>query len=133
MTAEVSPIFPTGDQADETVRRTIDALIKGRGFTRDEVANLAGIDRATLYRRLAGEGSRQAFRGGEIAALARVLNVKVADIYEGLGGVFVPPPGPPDGTPGRSDVTDTHRYLSEIHQMRGAPVLVPSAPLDAAA
>lgn len=100
MTAEISPTFPAGDQAqiDETVRRTIDALIKGRELTRDEAANRAGIDRATLYRRLAGKGSRQAFKAGEVATLARLLGVPVASIYDGLGGVFTPPPAP-DGLP----------------------------------
>ena len=99
MTADVSPIFPTGDQTDETVRRTVRALIEGRGLSRDDAASLAGIDRATLYRRLAGKGSQQAFKAGEVAALARVLNVKVSDLYEGLGGTFVPPPVPPTDGP----------------------------------
>ena len=94
MTAELTPSFPMGDQAqvDETVRRTIDALIRGRELTRDEAAIRAGIDRATLYRRLAGRGSQQAFKAGEVAALARLLDVPVASIYDGLGGVFTPPP-----------------------------------------
>lgn len=115
MTAEMSPNFPTGDQAqiDETVRRTIDALIRGRELTRDEAASQAGIDRATLYRRLAGKGSRQAFKAGEVAALAHILDVPVARIYDGLGGVFTPPPAPDATTVGRPGVQGTHRYPNE--------------------
>lgn len=110
MTAEVSALFPTGDQADETVRRTIDALVKGRGLTVEQAADMARINRATLYRRLGGKGSRQAFKAGEVAALARVLRVQIPEIYGGLGGVFVPPEPPPDGPPS-PDPGDTRRSL----------------------
>lgn len=100
MTAEVIRLFPTGEQADETVRRTIKGLIKGRQLRTDDVAAAVGIAHATLYRRLAGTGSKQAFSAGEVASLARYFGVPIEQIYTGLGGVFVPPD--PDGVPGTS-------------------------------
>jgi transcriptional regulator with XRE-family HTH domain len=97
MTAEVAPLFPTGDRADETVRRTVAALIEGRNLTVDQAAVMAGMTRATLYRRLSGKGSRQAFMAGEVASLARVLRVRIDQLYDGLGGTFVPPDDDPGG------------------------------------
>lgn len=103
MTAEVLELFPTGDEADDTVRQTIKALMKGRELSVEDIAPRLGMSPATLYRRLGGKGSREAFKAGEVASAARILKVKVGQIYDGLGGTF----GPGGGTPA-PDVTQRY-------------------------
>lgn len=125
MTAEVSPLFPTGDRADETVRRTIDALIRGRDLTVEQTAKMAGIHRSTLYRRLGGKGSRQAFTAGEVSALARALRVTIQDLYGGLGGTFVPPP-PDDGPPS----PDTRPTVGSVVTMSRSVEILPTASVN---
>lgn len=96
-------LFPTGEHADDTVRRTVDALIKGRGYHRDEVAEAAGISRSAFYRKMSGRGDKNTFSAGEVASLAAVLGVSVAQLFDGLGGTFVPPPNGGDGLRARRD------------------------------
>lgn len=93
MTAEVIQLFPTGELADDTVRRTIKALMHGRGITAENMAPSVNMTVATLYRRLGGSGSAQAFKAGEVASIANYFDVSVADLFGGLGGTFVPPDG----------------------------------------
>jgi transcriptional regulator with XRE-family HTH domain len=93
MTAEVVRVFPIGERADETVRRSIRALIEGRDLRKDDVAEAVGMTKATLYRRLGGHGSVQAFTAGEVATVAAYFGVSIESIYTGLGGAFLPPDG----------------------------------------
>lgn len=107
MTAEVIRLFPTGEDADETVRRSIKALMAAQGLTKEDVAPRAGMAVSTLYRRFTGKGSEQAFKAGEVASIAAVLGVDISVLYGGLGGSVVPPQ-PPRGGEGLSG---THGYL----------------------
>jgi transcriptional regulator with XRE-family HTH domain len=91
MTAQPSLTFPVGEQADETVRRSIKALIEGRGLDKGDVADATGMTRSTLYRKLSGEGSSKTFTAGEVATLAAFFEVPISAIYEGLGGAFLAP------------------------------------------
>lgn len=91
MTAEVIA-FPIGDNADDTIRATVRALLRGRGMSTEDLADAVGISHATMYRRLAAKGSKEAFKAGEVATVARILGVHVGQLYDGLGGTFVPPP-----------------------------------------
>ena len=106
MTTQVVPLFPTGAQAEDTIRGTVRGLLKGRGLSVDDIAPLAGMSASTLYRKLAGKGEKDAFKAGEVASLARVLKVEVGQLYSGLGGAFVP--SPPDG--GSSMATQRYAY-----------------------
>lgn len=92
--ANVTPLFVTGSASDETIRRTLRALLRGRGLTIEQVADAIGMNRATLYRRLAGYGAQQAFSGGEVASLASYLRVPVERVFSGMDGTFVPPTDP---------------------------------------
>ena len=109
MTAEIVELHPTGGQADDTIRRTVQALMKGKGVTVDQIARAAHMSRATFYNHMGGRGAQGAFKAGEVADIARFLGVEVSQLYDGLGGTFVPP-GPPDGgTPGTTSVADINR------------------------
>jgi transcriptional regulator with XRE-family HTH domain len=116
----VTPIFPIGDEADETVRRTIKALMKGRGLTTDQVARITGIGRSALYAKLSETG-RTPFKAGEVATLARLLRVRIDKIYDGLDGTFTPPSG---GGPGAG---------LYVLGKGGKPALLPPHPLILAA
>lgn len=84
MTAHVVSLQRAGrDRADETVRRSLKAEITLSGRSVEEIAEAAGMVAATLYRRLAGKGSQQAFYAGEVAVLAEILEVSIDDIYAG--------------------------------------------------
>jgi len=89
MSAEVLSPDQYQDRVNNTVRRTVAALIEGRGLDKDQVAKAVGMKRATMYRRLGGSGSMQAFGAGEVAALARYFNLPIGSFYDGLGGAFV--------------------------------------------
>lgn len=95
MTAEIVSLFPTGADAEDTIRATVRGLLKGRDLTVETVAPLVGMSPSALYRKLAGHGDKDAFKAGEVASLARVLEVRVDQLYDGLGGTFAP--RPPDG------------------------------------
>ena len=86
MAAQPQMIHTEAEMADETVRRSVLALIQGQRLRKDEVATATGIPRTTLYRRLAGEWSSSPFTAGEVAALATYFGVEVASIFGGLDG-----------------------------------------------
>ena len=86
MTAEVLTHPSAGAIADETVRRSVKALTKGRGVSTEDLARAIGMTPSTLYRRLAGKGSSQAFSAGEVALIAAALGIPITDLFSGLGG-----------------------------------------------
>jgi transcriptional regulator with XRE-family HTH domain len=90
MTAKVIELFPTGGLADDTIRHTINALVKGKGLRSEDVAAAAGLSRSTYFAKMSGKGSRQAFKAGEVALIAQYLGVHVSQLYDGLGGTFIP-------------------------------------------
>jgi hypothetical protein len=94
MTAHVVELRPWGDQADEIIRRTVRALMKGNGLNVETLAPLVSMSAATLYRRLAEKGKGREFKASEVADIARHFDVTVASLYDGLGGTFIPPSGP---------------------------------------
>lgn len=92
--------FPIGGRADDTIRRTIDALAKGKQLKPDDIAAAAGMSRSSYFSKLRARGSEKAFKAGEVAAIANYLDVQVSDLYDGLGGTFGPgPEGEPAGYP----------------------------------
>ncbi len=91
--------FPRGDVADDTIRRTVRALMHGRGLKVEDLADGIGMQRSTLYRRLSGNGRKQAFAAGEVADIAAFFGVPVGDLYDGLGGRFTPPAAPSTSAP----------------------------------
>lgn len=115
MTAE--PILvgtPRGAQADETVRRSIKALIHARGLDKREVADAVGMTRTTLYRRLAGHGSNQPFTAGEVAALADYFDVEIEALFSGLGGAVA---APLDAAERRADGRGARRNAAVLPRM----------------
>lgn len=104
-TARVFELFPTGPLADDTIRATIKALVEGKGLRPDDVARAAGMSRSTYFAKMSAKGKRNPFSAGEVASIAGFLRVHVSQLYDGLGGTFVPEPpdGPDGGVPG--DVT----------------------------
>lgn len=82
--------FPSGALADDTIRRTVSALVKGKGLSPDDVARAAGLSRSAYFSKMKAHGREKAFKAGEVAGMAEFLGVKVQDLYDGLGGTFVP-------------------------------------------
>lgn len=101
MTAQVIDLVPMGDRADDTIRRTIDAIVKGKGLRPDDVAAAAGMSRSTYFAKMAGHGTKNAFKAGEVALIANYLEVPVSKLFDGLGGTFIPPLPPEGGSNGR--------------------------------
>lgn len=97
MTADVIDLPPPRGRVDDTIRRTIKALAKGKGIKGDDLADLLGISRSAYFDKM-GDGHTNALTGGEIATIARRLGVKVERLYDGLGGTFAGDDDtPPDG------------------------------------
>src|SRR4029077_12651339 len=63
---------------------------KGKGLRSEDVAAAAGLSRSTYFAKMSGKGSRQAFKAGEVALIAQYLGVHVSQLYDGLGGTFIP-------------------------------------------
>lgn len=94
MTAEVIA-FPTPPElVDRTIRATIRALMEGKGLSKEDLAPRVGMSAATLYRKTTEKGPVP-FKAHEVALIASALGVRVSDLYDGLGGTFIPPS--PDG------------------------------------
>ena len=55
----------------------------GRGLKVEQLAAMAGMTPATLYRRFAGSGSTSAFTVGEVAQLADALGIAIPDLFAG--------------------------------------------------
>lgn len=88
--------------ADQTISRTIEALMHYRGVTRADLCRAVNLSSSSYYNRL--NGSR-AWTAAEVADAARLLGVPVQTLYEGLPGVGAPFPG------GMSTVT--HQYQAD--------------------
>lgn len=98
-TARVVELFPTGPLADDTIRHTIKALVEGKGIRPDDVARAAGMSRSTYFAKMAAQGEKNPFSAGEVASIAKCLGVSVSQLYDGLGGTFVPDPDGPRAAP----------------------------------
>lgn len=96
VSAGAHPESAAAELADDTIRRSVKALIAARAVTPDAVADAIGMTRSTFYRRVSGRGAP--FTGGEVQAIADVFEVPVADLFSGLGGVVVPLRGRRVGT-----------------------------------
>lgn len=81
--------FPS--DADRVIAATVRALASGYDESIDQVAAACAMTKSALYDRLKGA---RPFKASEVAALAFHFRVQVADLYDGLGGRFTPPPGP---------------------------------------
>lgn len=85
MTADVLNLNGSRRTADEeTVRRSIKALLARHDMNAEELAELSGMTRTTIYKRLApGPGPGQSLTLPEAIALARVFGVTVDDLVNG--------------------------------------------------
>jgi hypothetical protein len=78
------------ERADETVRRTIIALMQARSISCDELADDAGIPLSTLKRRLRSTGSSYAFTAGEVRSLAGHFGFESGNLFRYLDGRYQP-------------------------------------------
>lgn len=101
MTADVLNLSRSHRTADEeTVRRSIKALMARHDMNVEELAELSGMARTTIYKRLApGPGPGQSLALPEAIALARVFGVTVDDLINGRTdhGVLVRPTSTTNG------------------------------------
>lgn len=85
MTADVLPLHGARRSAEEDeARRSVKALLARHEMKVDELAELAGMTRTTLFKRLSPRASSgQSFTLGEIVAVAKVFGVSVDDLTHG--------------------------------------------------
>ncbi len=104
-----APLAGVAATADDTIRRSVRALIAARGQESEDVARAVGMTRATFYRRLSGRGAP--FTAGEVQAIADWFDVPVADLFSGLGGVVVPLRQRRSGIPAGAMTGSSGRYI----------------------
>ncbi len=75
-------------RTDDTIRRSVKALITAKGHDPDAVALGIGMARRTFYRRVSGNGAP--FTAGEVQTIADYFDVPVSDLFSGLDLVVVP-------------------------------------------
>ena len=85
MTADVLPLNGARRTAEEDqARRSVKALLARHEIKVEELAELAGMTRTTLFKRLSPRASSgQSFTLGEILAVAKVFGVTVDDLTAG--------------------------------------------------
>ena len=66
---------------DDTISRTVEALMHYRGVSRDELCDATGLSTSSYYNRI--KGSR-AWTATEVAAVAHLLGVGIDVLYSGL-------------------------------------------------
>lgn len=71
--------------------RVVEALLKGRGNTIDDLASAIDMKRSTLYNRLA----KGDWKFVELVAIAEALDEPFSSFIDGLGGRFLRPVGRP--------------------------------------
>lgn len=86
----VGPL-PEAGVVDETIRRTVVALLHGRSIRKEDLTAVLGCSRGTVFNKLAATDARP-FTASEVARLAVFFEVPITDLYDGLGGRFVAQP-----------------------------------------
>lgn len=66
-------------ELNKPVAENIDAIIKDKALNRPEIARRAGVSPRHLYDIIKG---RQLIKAQEIKAIAEVLNVEIADLFQ---------------------------------------------------
>lgn len=84
MTADVLAFTGGRDGRAQRIRNTVRTAIAARGVRVEDLAPQVGMTPATLWRRLGGKGSTQAFYADEIELIAEVLGFDIGDIYRGV-------------------------------------------------
>lgn len=99
MTADVIQLHSSRDDYEDQVRASIRAVMAARGLEVDDLAEMTGLSRSTLFGRFAGKGATRAFYAGEVRIIAEALGVSLEGIYTGRLDLSV-----------RGRSSDTHRY-----------------------
>jgi len=79
------------ERDDETVRRTVQAIMLRRGLDPQRVAEDVGIPVGALQHRLASSGSAYAFTAGETRALASYFGVEGGHLFQYMDRQYQPP------------------------------------------
>lgn len=85
MTADVIQLHSSRDDYEDQVRASIRAVMAARGLEVDDLAEMTGLSRSTLFGRFAGKGATRAFYAGEVRVIAEALGVSLEGIYTGRG------------------------------------------------
>lgn len=85
MTADVIQLHGSRDDYEDQVRASIRAVMAARGLEVDDLAEMTGLSRSTLFGRFAGKGTTRAFYAGEVRVIAEALGVSLEGIYTGRG------------------------------------------------
>ncbi len=75
----------TGSPVDRAIATAVNALREDRGLSVDQLAVYAGLNRASLYRKLKGD---YGWKATDVALLARYFDVEPNDLFSGkpVGG-----------------------------------------------
>lgn len=83
MTADVIQLHSSRDDYEDQVRASIRAVMAARGLEVDDLAEMTGLSRSTLFGRFAGRGATRAFYAGEVRVIAEALGVPIEGIFSG--------------------------------------------------
>lgn len=100
------------DPLDRTISASVRALCSGHGVKVDDLAAAIGISHATMHNRLYSKTSWTAI---EVRKVADIFHVRIADLYDGLGGRFEPTD--PAGRGGQDSGVSNDK-LTELMQYR---------------
>ena len=89
---QVLKLHEFASETDARISASVRALISGRGLQPAEVGLIVGVTKASMYNKLGGKAP---WKASEVEALARYFEIRISDLYDGLGGRFGPPGTPP--------------------------------------
>jgi transcriptional regulator with XRE-family HTH domain len=101
----VSEDVAQGSSPNLAIARAVTMLREDRGLTVDQLAVYAGLNRASMYRKLKGEAG---WKATDVAALASYFGVQPNDLFSGRpigGGTPRTSPKRVKSSPGARDLT----------------------------
>lgn len=86
---DMTTVTELPDPVNRVISATVKALYSGKGMTADDVAARIGISHGTMSSRLRCLTS---WTAAEVRKMADVFEVRISDLYDGMGGTFDPKP-----------------------------------------
>lgn len=110
----MSDVLELPNLVDRTISAAVKALCAGKGMSADRLAAHLGVSHGTINNRLR---SKTSWTAVEVRTMADLFGVRIADLYDGLGGRFKPTdPGGTSESPSVTNVSDTEfmQYRSSV-------------------
>lgn len=114
---DMATVIELPDPVNRVISATVKALYKGKDMSADEIARHLGISHGTMNGRL---NCHTSWTAVEVRKMADLFDVRISDLYDGMGGTFGPKPpvSRPARRKGRDYSSTTIESATELMQNR---------------